>query len=327
MLDSATSHLTVGGLTANPGERTQGHLVVGEMQDGTPVRLPIVLLRGHGAGRVLYIQAASDGDELNGVGVVHRFLRDVDVASLRGGVIVCPIVNYHAFHGRTAVSPVDNRKMNRCFPGRADGSSSERIAHSLFHEAVLKADLCVDLHQGGVRPMIDEVRVRTASDHPMHDACMELARVFGLGYILDAQGPPGQLAQAAPDHNILAIDPELGGCTGWDETSIEKGVRGLWNVLFHYGLVEGTPTLPQRQYVVDGFEPVRPSRGGFVEWRVALYDHVEAEQELGWIRNVFAEPVERLVAPVGGVVWGWSPYPMAASGETILTLGVNPRPI
>ena len=55
--------------------------------------------------------------------------------------------------------------------------------------------------------MIDEVRVRVDAKHPQHAACLELARIFGMGYIFDQKGPKGQLAQAAPEIGIPTIDP------------------------------------------------------------------------------------------------------------------------
>ncbi|MDA1193018.1 MAG: succinylglutamate desuccinylase/aspartoacylase family protein [Candidatus Poribacteria bacterium] len=325
MLQNRTDSLRVGNLVAHPGERIQGYLRVGEMQDGTQVRLPVILIRGVEPGPVVYIQSVSDGDELNGIGVVHRFIPQIDAKELRGGLIIVPLVNFHAFHARQHMSPVDGKKMNRCFPGRADGSSSERIAHTLFHTAVLQADLCIDLHQGGVRPMIDEVRVRVGQDHPMHKACLELAKVFGIGYILDEQGPSGQLAQAGPDHQIPTIDPELGGCHGWDEVSIRKGVQGLWNVMYHYGLIDGSPSVPETQYVVYGFVPIRANRGGFVTPLVGLYDLVTGGQELAIIKNIFGDPVETITTPVSGIVWSTALYPMAATGETIITIGAQPN--
>ena len=325
MLHHSEDAIRVGGVTARPGERACGHWQVGEMQDGTPVRLPVVLLRGRQPGPVLYVQAASDGDELNGIASIHGFLEEVSPNRLRGAIIAIPVVNYHAFHARAAHSPVDGKKMNRCFPGDARGSSSERIAHTLFHGAVLQADLCVDLHQGGVKPMIDEVRVRVARDHERHADCMRLAATFGIGYILDEEGPQGQLARAATDEGIPTIDPELGGAHGWDAVSIGKGRQGLLNVARAYGLLPGRPRPPDRQYVVRAFAPIRPPRGGFVQYAVSRYDFVAAGQTVATIHTVFGEPVETVAAPVAGIVWSQSVYPMAATGETILTLGVEPE--
>jgi predicted deacylase len=325
MAATGVGDLEIGPLRARSGTLVRGWLPVGEFADGTPVRVPMALVHGGRPGKTLYLQAVSDGDELNGLGVVRQILRQVRPEELAGSIVAVPVLNLPAFYARQAFSPVDGQKMNRCFPGNPAGTGSERIAHALFEAAASKADLCLDLHQGGVKPMIDEVRVRVAQEHPEHSACLELARVFGLGYILDQEGPAGQLARAAPDRGIPTVDPELGGCHGWDPDSIAKGVRGVLNVLCHYGFLPGQAELPERQWVVSRFEPIRAGVGGVIEFGVQLYDHVERDQPLATVTDLFGQPREILRAPRAGIVWLHSLYPAVSAGETVLTLGIEPR--
>jgi hypothetical protein len=296
-----------------------------EMQDGSPVRVPVSLVNGADDGPTLYLQAISDGDELNGVGVIRQVLKRLDPALLHGQIIAVLIVNFHAFHAHQAFSPVDGKKMNRCFPGRKDGTSSERIAYRLFHNAIKQADYCIDLHQGGVRPMIDEVRVRVDRRKRIHRVCMELARVFGIGYILDQRGPEGQLARSAPDEGIPTIDPELGGCHGWDMESIQKGITGVENVLKHYGLVPGEPHIPEKQVVVDGFFTVLSNRGGFIEFHAQRYDHLQKGDPIADVTDPFGNVLETLRAPEESIFWSENLRPMVASGEMVATLGKNIR--
>jgi len=319
--------LQVEHLAAEPGSACEGYLEAGELQDAAPVSLPVVLINGGQPGLTLYVQAVSDGDELNGLAVVRRVLRRLDAKELKGRVIAVPIVNVHGFRVGQASNPVDGKKMNRCFPGRKDGSSSERIAHRLFHSAVRQADYCIDLHQGGVRPMIDEVRVRVDRRKRIHKTCMELARVFGIGYVLDCRGPDGQLARAAPEEGIPTIDPELGGCHGWEEASVQKGVTGVENVLKHYGFLPGSPKIPDRQVVVDGFATVLSNRGGLVEYRASLYDHLQKGDPVADITDAFGNVLETLVAAQESIFWSRSLRPVVATGEPVATLGKGIRTI
>ena len=316
-----THKLEVGDLVADPGTKVEGHFSVGIMPDGTPIRIPIVLVNGKHAGKTLYLQAISDGNELNGIAVIHEILDHISPETLRGKLIIVPVVNVHAFHAKQAYSPVDNVKMNRCFPGQPKGTSSQRIAHLLFEEAIRTADYCIDLHQGGVQPMIDEVRVRVGKKHECHSACMELASVFGISYILDQKGPKGQLAQAAPDIGIPTIDPELGGTYGWDTNSIKKGVRGVLNVLKHYEFIDGTPEIPDKQIVVNKFITIVSNKGGFVYYKAKLYDQLQARQTVAEIHDVFGNVTDVVRAPEAGVFWSHTIYPMVASGGIIGKIG------
>jgi predicted deacylase len=315
--------LKVEGVVAKPGAVAYGFLEAGEMQDGTVARLPIAIINGAEDGPILYMQAASDGDELNGIAVVHHLLNTVSPDELRGGIIAVPIVNVFAFHFRQAHSIADGRKMNRCFPGKRTGTSSERVAYKLFREAVLQSQYCIDLHQGSVRPMVDSLNVRVSRRHRLHKKCMELARVFGIGYILDEKGPKGQLAQAAPDKGIPTIDPELGGCHGWDETSVQKGIRGVQNVLKYYGFLDGEPEIPEQQVVVRKFQSIENDRGGFIKYRAKMYDLLKYRDPVADICDAFGRTVETITAPRKGILWSANLYPMVPSGSRIGTLGVD----
>ena len=312
-------------LQTEPGTRCDGYLTAAEMQDGTPIRLPVSLVNGQESGPTLYMQAVSDGDELNGLAVIRQVLKRLDPKRLSGSVIAVLIVNLHAFHAHQAFNPIDGKKMNRCFPGQKDGTSSERIAYRLFQSAVLQADYCIDLHQGGVRPMIDEVRVRVDRRKRIHRGCMELARVFGIGYILDSRGPEGQLARTAPEEGIPTIDPELGGCVGWDPASIQKGVTGVENVLKNYGFITGKPRIPERQVVVDGFLSLLANRGGLLEYHSQLYDHLQKGDPVVDVTDPFGKVLETICSPAESVMWSSNLRPMVASGECVATLGKNIR--
>jgi len=315
--------LQVENVVAKPGTVEYGFLEAGEMQDGTVARLPIAIVNGREDGPILYIQAASDGNELNGIAMIHHLLNTVSPGGLRGGIIAVPIANTFAFHFRQAYSIADDKKMNRCFPGKQNGTASERLAHKLFHEAVIQSQYCIDLHQGGVGPMIDSLNVRVSRRHRLHKKCMELGRVFGIGYILDEKGPKGQLAQAAPDRGIPTIDPELGGCHGWNETSVQKGIRGVENVLKHYGFLDGEPEIPERQIVVRKLQTIYNDRGGFIKYRARMYDLMEYRTPVADICDAFGRTVETITSPKKGVLWSTNLYPMVPSGSRIGTLGID----
>lgn len=325
MPGSESTALRVAHISTEPGERAEGYVELGERQDHQPLRLPVCVINGAEDGPVAYLQAASDGDELNGVAVMHRILQDLSPGTLRGAVIAVPLVNVPAFHAGRSANPVDGKKMNRCFPGSKTGTSSERIAHFLFNEAVLQADFCIDLHQGGVSPMIDECRVRVNKSDRAGRASFELGRVFGIGYIFHKKGPDGQLARAAPAHGIPTIDPELGGTRGWARDSIRKGVQGVKNVLCYYDMIEGEPIIPERQVVTRKHRTVLCNRGGFLAFRQSLGALVQKGDVLAEIRDPFGHVVEEVKAPVDGVLWSHPPYPMVSTGQRIATIGAQVR--
>lgn len=319
--------LEFGTAQAAPGETATGRLHAGETRDGAAFGLPVAAVNGAAEGPTLYIQAGSDGDELNGLAVVRSVMQRLDPATMAGQVLVVGILNYHGFQRAEHRNPLDDTKLNRAFPGDPSGTSSERLAHLVYTQGVQRADLAIDLHQGGTKRMLNEVRVRCGPDHRLHAACLQLARVFGTAYILDEKGPDGQLARAAPDDGIPLIDPELGGTVGWDATSIEVGVQGVMNVLTHYGFLDGAPVHLPEQVRATGFEAVYAGRGGLVDWAVDLGDHVDAGDRLFAVTDVFGAVKEVVDAPVPGIVWRMRRLPMVATGEQVLKLGTGIAPL
>jgi len=312
---------SLGTASAAPGEIDTGRLTIGETRDGTPVGLPVAVVNGRRDGDTLYVQAASDGDELNGVGVVSRVVPQLDPAALAGTVLVVGIANYYGFQVAEHRNPIDDTKLNRTFPGDPEGSSSERIAHAVF-EAATRADLVLDLHQGSTSRMIDEVRVRCGRHHRLHRDCLELAKAFGCGHVLDQKGPEGQLARVASDEGIPAVDPELGGAVGWDETSIERGVRGIFNVLHHYGFLDGDVDL-SRQTRARGFDRYGAPAGGLVDYQVDLGASVERGDALFRVTDVFGTVKAAVDAKNDGVFWRTRRLPQVATGEYVCSVGTS----
>jgi predicted deacylase len=312
---------SLGSADAAPGETAVGRLSVGEARDGSEVSLPVAVVNGAREGKTLYVQAVSDGDELNGLGVVRRVVPRLDPEELAGTVLVVGLVNWYGFQAAQHRNPIDDTKLNRAYPGDAEGTASERIAAATFDVAT-RADLALDLHQGSTSRMIDEVRVRCGPRHRLHRDCLELAKVFGCGYILDQKGPDGQLARAAPDESIPTIDPELGGSVGWDADSISAGVRGVMNVLTYYDFLEGEVT-PGTQQRATGFEQYGAPAGGLVTLRKDLGDEVERGDPLFAVTDVFGERKAEVTAEADGIFWRARRLPQVATGEYVCSVGTD----
>ncbi|TKR24582.1 succinylglutamate desuccinylase/aspartoacylase family protein [Natronomonas salsuginis] len=312
---------TLGTASAAPGEIDIGRLPVGEARDGSEIGLPVAVINGRHEGKTLYIQAVSDGDELNGLGVIRRFVPQLDPEELAGTILIVGIANYYGFLVAEHRNPIDDTKLNRTFPGNPSGTASERISAAIF-DAVKRADLALDLHQGSTSCMINETRVRCGSRHRLHHDCLELAKVFGCGYILDLKGPDGQLARAAPDKGIPTVDPELGGAVGWDETSIQKGVKGVFNVLYHYGFLDGEITTTT-QTRASSFEQYGSPSGGLVSFEVGLGDEVERGDTLFEVTDPFGTVKAKVTADSNGIFWRHRRLPQVATGEYVCSVGTS----
>jgi len=313
--------ISLGTASAAPGESDIGRLDVGETRDGSSVGLPVAVINGADDGKRLYLQAVSDGDELNGLGVIRRVVPQLDPARLSGSILVVGIVNYHGFQVAEHRNPIDDRKLNRTFPGDPNGSSSERITAAVF-EAAQTADYILDLHQGSTSRMIDEVRVRCGRRHRLHSQCLELAKVFDCGYVLDQKGPDGQLARVAPDEGVPTIDPELGGAVGFSEASVQKGVDGVFNVLRFYDFLDGSVSTT-RQTRAKRFDQYGAPVGGLVDYRVDLGARVSSGEPIFEVTDPFGQSKATIEADSDGIFWRSRRLPQVAAGEYVCSVGTN----
>lgn len=310
-----------GSADAAPGEMSVGRLPVGQSRDGSEATLPVCVINGAGDGPRLYVQAVSDGDELNGLGVINRFVPRVDPTVLSGEIVIAGIVNRYGFRVAEHRNPIDDTKINRTYPGNEHGTTSERIAYATFQAAV-EADLVLDLHQGSTSRMINEARIRCGPRHRLHQQCLELAKVFGCGYVLDQKGPDGQLARAAPDEGVPTIDPELGGAVGWDEQSIRIGVRGVMNVLTYYDMLGGEVS-PESQTRATGFDQYGAPRGGLVSFEPALGDRIARGDTLFEVTDPFGQVQTTVTADGAGIFWRTRRLPQVATGEYVCSVGTG----
>lgn len=321
MPTDGVSDITLGPLVCPPGKRTDGWLPVGQTWRRRDEDIPITVVHGQEPGPILYLQAVSDGDELNGLAVARRVAAELRPDRLRGAVLVTLVANPGALAARQACDPRDHLKLNRCFPGQPDGSVTERLAHLLFHELVLHSDHVIDLHQNSAAAMIPEVRVRTGRRGPRHAESLELAIAFGLPHVLDQQGPPGQLARAAPAVGIPTIDPELGGGPGVEPAMVELGVRGVRNVLRHLGMIDGKPPINQ-PFIARRLTPVYAPVGGVIAFTARLGQPLRAGEPLGTISDLFGHDPVVVPAPADGVFWLQRSHPLVERGDSVAAIGV-----
>ena len=95
--------------------------------------------------------AGNHGDEYPGQVAILRLMRDAraDPEQVLGRVILIPALNMPAAKAATRLSPLDGKNLNRSFPGRADGTPTEMIAHYLTTVLFPLADVVIDIHTGG----------------------------------------------------------------------------------------------------------------------------------------------------------------------------------
>jgi N-alpha-acetyl-L-2,4-diaminobutyrate deacetylase len=205
------------------------------------VMIPIAVVK-NGEGPTALLTGANHGDEYEGPVALMDLARSLDPAQVSGRIIIVPAMNYPAFRAAKRTSPIDTGNLNRSFPGRPDGSVTEKIADYFARVLLPMADIAVDIHAGG--KTLDFVPFACAHrlpDKRQEDACVAAMAAFSAPYsmMLLEIDSVGMYDTAVEAMGKAFISTELGGGGSSSARSNAIAKRGVRNVLTHAGILEG----------------------------------------------------------------------------------------
>ena len=207
------------------------------------VMIPITVIR-NGAGPTALFTGANHGDEYEGPIALQSLALEIAPEAVTGRVILVPYMNFPAFRAGTRVSPIDGVNLNRAFPGRADGSVTQKIAQ-YFNDVLLPmADVVLDFHSGGrTLDFLPFACAHYLDDPAQQAACVAAARAFAAPYTLMLReiDSVGMYDTAVEAQGKVFVTTELGGGGTATARSARIARRGARNLLIHAGILAGEP--------------------------------------------------------------------------------------
>jgi N2-acetyl-L-2,4-diaminobutanoate deacetylase len=205
------------------------------------IMIPVCLAKG-GTGPTALLTGANHGEEYEGPVALMELAQTITAADLTGRVIIIPAMNYPAFRAATRTSPIDRGNLNRTFPGKPNGTVTEKIA-DYFHRTLLPmADVVVDIHAGG--KTLDFLPLACAHrlpDKTQEAKCIAAMEAFSAPYsmMLLEIDSVGMYDSAAEEMGKVFVSTELGG--GGSSTARSNAIakRGIRNILIHGGILRG----------------------------------------------------------------------------------------
>ncbi len=288
-------------------------------------QIPLTIFHGARPGPTLALIAGNHGYEYPPILALQRLRASLDVHSLSGTVYMVHVANMPSFLGRTVYfSPVDGKNLNRVYPGRADGTVSERIAHAITTEVIAKADYLLDLHCGdgneSLRPYVYQT---VTADARINDENARLALAFGIDHILIDRNRPTDPARSlycsttAITRGKPAITVEAGFLGTTDEASVQQIVSGVLGVLRELSMLESGPARVAMPVFLDPSEVVVSPATGI------LYPHVERGQSvakgdlLAHVTDFFGQTIASVPSPLDGIVLYIVATPPITQGQPV----------
>ncbi|MEL7092494.1 MAG: succinylglutamate desuccinylase/aspartoacylase family protein [Pseudomonadota bacterium] len=306
--------LKIGGHEVAPGSRRTIDLPVTVMSDHTPVNMSLHAIHGRRDGPTLFVSAGVHGDEVIGVEIVRRLLKTREVGSVRGTLLVVPIVNTFGFLAHSRYLP-DRRDLNRCFPGSAQGSLAARLADLFMTQIVARSDYGIDLHSAAIhRTNLPQVRVS-----PGNKTTLALATAFGAPVILTSAIRDGSLRHSAAERGVDVLLYEAGEGLRFDEMAVRAGVSGILRVMRHLGMLAAkSGTRPRAKSILcTRSRWMRAPAGGLLRAFKAEGDIVEAGTVLGAVADPSGEADVEITAEDDGIIIGRAVMPVVNEGDAI----------
>lgn len=306
-------------LHLSPGKVHEAQIQVANLPDTTEIHIPLLVGEGSQKGPTILITALIHGVEIGGYEVIRRLmLEEIDFNQIKGRVIAVPIVNPFALFVSNRFTPQDSADLNRFFPGNANGTLSQRIAHILSQRIVPHANYVIDFHSCNPPSEIFTI-VNIEGSKETQETSRAMAKAFGAITVAPSQEVAGTFSGYLSSIGKPVITPELVFSRRFDPNSTDVGVLGTLNVMKYLGMLKGEiQALPQTERFTEVFKytALYANAGGFVHFVKNVKDYVEEGEVFATIRNPWGVIIEEMCSPVKGRIIA---YPMA--GNQSLTTG------
>ncbi len=279
-----------------PGKTIKDHIHV----HGTELHVPHVLLCGIEDGPTVLISAGIHNAEYVGIQAAIELSNELDVNELRGNVIILPLANRSGFENRT-MSMVfeDGKNLNRVFPGNAEGSTAEKLAHTLFDVFIRNVDFYIDLHSGdGFEELIPYAYYLGGA--PAEQKAREMIECVNTKYFVRSKCRTGGAYNLASIHGIPSVLIERGQLSLFSREEIEADKADVRNILRRIGILPGDYVTYPKTELLESSDDAPCTGCWYPEKQVG--DWFRKGEKLGEIRDYFGRSLFTEFAPCDGVL-------------------------
>jgi predicted deacylase len=309
--------LTVDGESVRPGEDKVIDLNIARLVSGTKIDLPIHVYRSKKPGPVIMLSGGLHGDEVDGVEIIRRLIREKTFKNLKkGSVIAIPVLNIYGFLNFSREVP-DGKDVNRFFPGSKTGSLASRVAYNLKEKVLREIDFGIDFHTGGA----NRYNYPQSRFAPEDSKAKEIANAFNAPISLESGLIDKSLRNEAFKMGKSIVVFEGGEAMRFDELSIKEGMRGARRVLHHYGML-GDADQAQNNTHCASSQWVRAKRSGLFQSDAKSGEWVDKNDIMGTLSDPFGAKEIKVKSPVDGIIIGHNNAPVVNQGDALFHLGL-----
>lgn len=223
--------------------KQHGHLKIPVMGHNRPpyqLRVPVCIIKGVNPGPVITLMAGLHGDEYEGTLTLQKMARALSENDVHGCLILLPSINTQAMPEGLRHNPTDGLNQDYAFPGKIDGSLSEKLAYEITRHFIEPCELVVDLRSGGRHlQFIPSAAIRFNTDKKRQTNSENAMIAFGAPNSLRI---PPSATESCLQGTVAALNKdyvqtELGGGIAYGVQTLAIAYAGCLNILRHRGML------------------------------------------------------------------------------------------
>jgi predicted deacylase len=222
--------------------------------------------------------------------------------------------------------------MNRFYPGKTDGTQTERASFAITREVVDKSDHLIDLHGGDLDESLRPYSYWTKTGNEKQDAMSrEMVLAFGLDTIIISSDRPKDpaasryLENTASTRGKPSLTAEAGHAGTVEPDDVRALVDGCLSVMRYLKMLDGAPAAIESPVWIERVATIASDATGIFYPLVKRGSYVQKGARIGYVTDYLGKTLLDARAVESGVVLFIRALPSMTKGETIANIGVPAR--
>ncbi|WP_054738920.1 M14 family metallopeptidase [Cellulosilyticum ruminicola] len=283
--------------------------------------LPMYVICGKETGKTLVITAGVHGCEYVGMLTARKLYKNLNCQEMRGQVIILPLINEEGFYEESKqIVPMDGKNLNNVFPGRADGTISEKIAYAIEKDIYYHADFLIDLHGGDYNEKMSSlVFFPVEAKERVNAIAKEAAKRLPVSYRVQSIAKDG-LYSYGTQCDIPAVLLEIGGEGKWQESEVTHCEKCVYHLMDYLKIIDFKEERSSQKEITQVIYEVAQANG-FWYPMISLGKYVSKGEILGEIRNLEDEVLKRYTAAFDGEILYYTVALGVKEGDSLIAYG------
>lgn len=320
---------TVGNATAARGQKVTGTIEVPAGVDAA-LSIPVAVVHGAKPGPVLAVVAGSHGTEYTSIIALEKLIGMLNPGEISGTVIIVPLINIQSFEQKVPhVNPIDKKSMNRFYPGKIDGTQTERASYLITKQVVEQCDHLIDLHGGDLDESLRPYSYWTKTGNEKQDQISrEMVLAFGLDTIIISADRPKDpqasryLENTASTRGKPSITAEAGYAGTVETDDLNALINGCLNVMRYLRMLPGSAIPVEHPVWIEKVVTLASEQTGIFYPQVKRGTYVQQGMKIGYVTDYVGKTIFEARAPISGIVLYVCAVPSMTKGATVANIGV-----